>query len=190
MPCWELRYGLVLAHIHPHTYTHTQTGADTPDSDVRSKYKKLSRKLHPDLNQGQSEEDLQRYKDVQRANEILSDRKKRKVYDMMGHEGLKQLEQQSQGHGRQRDPFFSFFGGGGGGGGPDRGPDISMTLRVRLDDVYMGAEHVVPVIKQKLKNFDVVKGCMKCKAQKPKMQRVQVCCASYPPPPPGATRIQ
>eukprot|EP01061_Rhynchopus_euleeides_P020205 TRINITY_DN32944_c0_g2_i1.p1 TRINITY_DN32944_c0_g2~~TRINITY_DN32944_c0_g2_i1.p1 ORF type:complete len:374 (+),score=169.68 TRINITY_DN32944_c0_g2_i1:127-1122(+) len=149
------------------------TGPDTPDSEIKQKYKKLSRKLHPDLNRDQSEADRQRYKDVQEAYTILSDRKKRRVYDMMGQEGLKQLEMQGQGR-RQRDPFAAFFGGGGGDGGPDRGPDITLTLRVALDDVYNGAEHVVPLTKQKLKNFDVVKKCMKCKAQKPTMQRVQI----------------
>ena len=149
-----------------------QTGADTPDSEIKKKYKKLSRALHPDLNPGQSEEDRQRYKDVQEANAVLSDRKKRRVYDMMGNEGLKQLGAQGGGR-RQRDPFAAFFGGGG-DGGPERGPDITLTMRVTLDDIYNGADHVVPLTKQKLKNFDVVKKCMKCKAQKPKMQRVQV----------------
>eukprot|EP01064_Diplonema_japonicum_P024842 TRINITY_DN355_c0_g1_i1.p1 TRINITY_DN355_c0_g1~~TRINITY_DN355_c0_g1_i1.p1 ORF type:complete len:349 (+),score=103.76 TRINITY_DN355_c0_g1_i1:46-1092(+) len=154
-----------------------QTGSDTTDSQIKSKYKKMSRDLHPDLNSGQSEEDKTRYQEVQEAYAVLSNRKKRKVYDMMGHEGLKQLDQQAQGgRGGRRDPFASMFGfgGGGGGGGPERGPDISMTMRVTLEDIYNGADHIVPLTKQKLKSFESVKKCMKCKAQPPKMQKVQI----------------
>ena len=134
----------------------------------------MSKLLHPDLNPGQSDAEKQKYQDVQSANAVLSNRKKRKVFDMMGHEGLKQLEQAGSGR-RQRDPFGGIFGfGGGGDGGPERGPDITLTIRVTLDDVYNGAEHVVPLTKQKLKSFESVRKCMKCKGQKPKMQRVQV----------------
>ncbi|KAJ9443836.1 DnaJ protein ERDJ3B [Diplonema papillatum] len=152
------------------------SGPDTPDSKIRAAYKKLSLELHPDLNPNQSEEEKERYKLVKEAHEVLSVRKKRKVYDMMGHEGLKQLAQQQQGGGhRHRSPFDGFFGGfGGGRDGPDRGPDISLTMRVTLDDIYNGAEHVVPITKQKLKSFEAVKKCMKCKAQPAKMQKVQI----------------
>src|SRR5258706_6528244 len=55
--------------------------------DIRKAYRKLARKLHPDVNPGdkQSEE---RFKDVSFANDVPGDAKKRKLYDEFGHEGL------------------------------------------------------------------------------------------------------
>eukprot|EP00755_Sulcionema_specki_P021954 Sspe_Gene.75329::Locus_47074_Transcript_1_1_Confidence_1.000_Length_1198::g.75329::m.75329 len=149
-----------------------EAGPETPDSKIKQAYRHLSKKLHPDLNP--SDEAKNKYQDVQEAYGVLSDRKRRKVYDMMGHEGLKQLEQASQRGGRAQDPFSNFFGFGGGDSGPERGPDIQMTIRVTLDDVYNGAEHTVPLAKQKLKNWEVVRKCMKCKARPPTVQNVQI----------------
>ena len=81
----------------------------TPD-EVRKAYRKLARKHHPDLNPGdKSSED--RFKNVQEAYDILSDPKKRQMYDQYG--------------------FYSDTGmpppppGAGGGGGPNPGMDFS-----------------------------------------------------------------
>jgi molecular chaperone DnaJ len=53
------------------------------DDDVRKAYRKLARKYHPDLNPGdKSAED--RFKNVQEAYDILSDSKKRQMYDQVG----------------------------------------------------------------------------------------------------------
>ena len=70
------------------------------EEDIRKAYRKLARKYHPDLNPGdKSAED--RFKNVQEAYDILSDKKKRQVYDQFG--------------------FYSEngFAGGGGGAGAD-----------------------------------------------------------------------
>eukprot|EP01065_Artemidia_motanka_P026109 TRINITY_DN31017_c0_g1_i1.p2 TRINITY_DN31017_c0_g1~~TRINITY_DN31017_c0_g1_i1.p2 ORF type:complete len:365 (+),score=114.17 TRINITY_DN31017_c0_g1_i1:65-1159(+) len=148
-------------------------GPDTTDSAIKSSYRKLSRQLHPDLNPDPAVKE--KYAQVQEAYGVLSDRKKRKVFDIMGHEGLRQLEEADKmGGRRQHDPFASFFGFGAGSSGPQRGPDMEFTIRVPLEDVYNGAEHVVPLRKQTLKSFDVVRTCMKCKAQPPKLQKVQI----------------
>src|SRR5579862_4918357 len=53
------------------------------DDDIRKAYRKLARKYHPDLNPGdKSSED--RFKNVQEAYDILSDAKKRQMYDHVG----------------------------------------------------------------------------------------------------------
>eukprot|EP00756_Hemistasia_phaeocysticola_P004616 Hpha_TRINITY_DN12917_c0_g1::TRINITY_DN12917_c0_g1_i2::g.164513::m.164513 len=148
-----------------------EKGVESTASEIKSAYRKLSRKLHPDLNP--SEDAKLRYERVQEAYSILSDRKKKKIYDIMGKDGLKQLQDADRGGGQSHHPFASFFGGGG-QAGPDRGEDMHFEIRVTLDDVYNGAEHVVPIQKQKLKSWDVVRKCMKCKAQPPKMQRVNM----------------
>src|SRR3954451_20294191 len=53
------------------------------EDDIRKAYRKLARKYHPDLNPGdKSAED--RFKNVQEAYDILSDTKKRNMYDQVG----------------------------------------------------------------------------------------------------------
>ena len=53
------------------------------EEDIRKAYRKLARKYHPDLNPGdKSAED--RFKNVQEAYDILSDAKKRQMYDQVG----------------------------------------------------------------------------------------------------------
>src|SRR5581483_6435771 len=53
------------------------------EDDIRKAYRKLARKYHPDLNPGdKSAED--RFKNVQEAYDVLSDSKKRQMYDQVG----------------------------------------------------------------------------------------------------------
>jgi DnaJ-class molecular chaperone len=92
------------------------------------------------------------------AYEVLSDDKKRRIYDRYGEEGLKQHEgQNSGGGGGGNDIFERFFGrggsGGGGGGGfggfggfgfgqeeeaEVKGDDVVVMLEVSLKDLYVG----------------------------------------------------
>lgn len=114
-------------------------------ADIKKAYRKLARKLHPDLNPNDKTAQ-QKFQQLNEANEVLSDVEKRKKYDQYGKdwqhadafEKAKQ-EQGSQGFGGQRtysggggqdfdesqfSDFFEFmFGGGGGfnrGGGNSR----------------------------------------------------------------------
>lgn len=70
------------------------------DDDIKKAYRKLALKYHPDKNKEPSAEE--KFKEVAEAYEILSDSKKREIFDKYGEEGLK-------------------AGGGGGGGGPSAG---------------------------------------------------------------------
>jgi molecular chaperone DnaJ len=71
------------------------------EEDIRKAYRKLARKYHPDLNPGdKSAED--RFKNVQEAYDILSDSKKRQMYDQVGF---------------YSENGFPGAGPGGGGGG-------------------------------------------------------------------------
>ena len=53
------------------------------DDDVRKAYKRLVRKYHPDVNPGDKAAD-EKFKQLQEANEVLSDPKKRAIYDQYG----------------------------------------------------------------------------------------------------------
>src|SRR5271157_3025620 len=78
--------------------------------DIRKAYRKLARKYHPDLNPGdKSAED--RFKNVQEAYDVLSDTKKRTMYDQVGF---------------YSDAGFAAgaAGGGAGGGAPRGGPNM------------------------------------------------------------------
>ena len=110
--------------------------------EIKKAYRKLARKYHPDLNPNnkQSEE---RFKEIQEAYEVLSDREKRKKYDQLGanwkngaeftpppgwgpgggFQGTINIEDLFGRGGQQRSPFSDFFemlfgGTGGMGGGP------------------------------------------------------------------------
>ncbi|ORC85727.1 heat shock protein DnaJ [Trypanosoma theileri] len=119
---------------------------DASERDIKSAWRRLSKKHHPDL-AGESQREL--YQRIQRAYEVLGDRKKRKVYDILGVDGLKRFEhpedQQQQMH-----PFFAFFGGGASSQSADRGKNEDMLLLVPLADVYTGAAHTVRLPRTKI----------------------------------------
>lgn len=107
------------------------------EDDIKKAYKKLALKYHPDKNK--SPEAEEKFKEIAEAYEVLSDKKKRDVYDQFGEEGLKGGAPGGGGmggshgfsytfHGDPRatfaqffgtdNPFESFFMGGIGGHGP------------------------------------------------------------------------
>src|ERR1700759_2558416 len=53
------------------------------EDDIRKAYRKLARKYHPDLNPGDKSAEA-RFKNVQEAYDVLSDSKKRQMYDQVG----------------------------------------------------------------------------------------------------------
>ena len=81
------------------------------EADIKKAYRKLARKLHPDLNPNDKEAH-QKFQQINEANEVLSDPEKRKKYDQYGKDWqhADQFEQQrkSQQQSRQqRGPHFS-----------------------------------------------------------------------------------
>jgi curved DNA-binding protein len=127
----------------------------SPD-DIKKAYRKLARKMHPDLNP--NDKDAHRkFQEINEANEVLSDPEKRKKYDQYGKDWqhAEQFEQarQSQQHGRPggrpysgdfdeegfSDFFESLFGGAGRTGRREtkfRGQDHEASLQLNLRDAY------------------------------------------------------
>ncbi|CAK0894474.1 unnamed protein product [Prorocentrum cordatum] len=75
------------------------------DAEIKKAYRKLAVKHHPDKGG-----DQEKFKEITRAYEVLSDSEKRAKYDRFGEEGL----EDGGGGGDPSDIFEAFFGGGGG----------------------------------------------------------------------------
>src|SRR5271170_4523086 len=114
--------------------------------DIRAAYRKLARKYHPDLNPGDKSAE-EKFKQIQEAYEVLSDTKKRQVYDQFGFNTPGAGGGPGPGHGGQggasaEDIHFDFggfdFGGGqtGGGGGT--------SFRDLFSQVFRGANAAQP----------------------------------------------
>lgn len=140
------------------------------DSDIKSSYRKLARKYHPDLNPDNKEAE-KKFKEINEANEVLSDPLKRKKYDKYGQDWLhadeieKMQQNRSQSSKRQGKPFGSgSFGGDNAedfseffssmfGGESDRrskrnkfrGDDIHATLKLKLTDVYKTQKQTITI---------------------------------------------
>lgn len=89
------------------------------DEDIKKAYRKLALKYHPDKNKAKDAEE--KFKEVAEAYEVLSDKKKREIYDQVGEEGLKGGYTNGGGggpgphftysfHGDPRQTFAQFFG--------------------------------------------------------------------------------
>ncbi|KAJ8439346.1 hypothetical protein Cgig2_022483 [Carnegiea gigantea] len=107
--------------------------------DLKKAYKKAAIKNHPDKGG-----DPEKFKELAHAYEVLSDPEKREIYDQYGEDALKEGMGGGSGMHDPFDIFSSFFGGSPFGGGSSRGrrqrrgEDVIHSLKVSLEDLYMG----------------------------------------------------
>ncbi len=146
------------------------------EKEIRSAYRKLARKHHPDVNPGDKASET-KFKEINNAYEVLSDTEKRRKYDKYGDkwEFADQIEEAE----RQRGPrsrvagnggrqqfevddlsgvgdlsgvFSQFFGRGGRGGGARtmsrRGADVQQPVDVTLEEAYHGTSRMLEMMAQ------------------------------------------
>lgn len=143
------------------------------DDDLKKAYRKAAKKYHPDLNPGDKEAE-RKFKEVNEAYEVLSDKEKRARYDQFGHAGVDPNFGAGGGgyggftgdFGDLGDIFNSFFGGGFGGrsanpNAPRRGNDAAATVNLSFEEAAKGCKKTVKVTK-----IDNCKECGGSGAQK------------------------
>ena len=100
-------------------YSILEVDPKATEADIKKSYRKQALKWHPDKNPKNKDEAEKRFKKIAEAYEVLSDPKKREIYDKYGKEGLKSngsSQQQSQGfsgfnfHGFDHANHFAGFG--------------------------------------------------------------------------------
>jgi len=126
--------------------------------EIKKAYRKLARKYHPDANPGNAEAEA-KFKEINEANDVLSDADKRARYDQFGFAG----DAPPPGTGGFGGDFFgggfsggdlfgdlfeNLFGGSSRGGNPDaprKGSDLEMSMRVTLETAFRGASREIEI---------------------------------------------
>jgi molecular chaperone DnaJ len=127
---------------------------DADDQALKSAYRKLALKYHPDRNPGDKAAEDQ-FKQAAEAYAVLGDAEKRARYDQYGHAGVSGPA--GAGPGFNADIFadFSdilgdFFGFGGRRGGPARGADLRFDLEISFEESYAGTETTIQIPREEL----------------------------------------
>ena len=135
--------------------------------EIKSAYRKLAMKYHPDRNPGDKVAE-EKFKEAAEAYDVLHDPDKRQRYDQFGHQGVdgNGFGGFGGGQGMNMEDIFSMFGdifggrGGGGGfsdffgggraqradpNGPVRGDDMTFRLDIDFDEALFGSERTIDI---------------------------------------------
>ena len=131
------------------------------DDEIKKAHRKLAKKYHPDLNRDNPEA-AEKFKELNEAYEVLSDKDKRAKYDQFGFAGVDPNYGAGQGGfgggfggfdmGDLGDIFGSFFGGGFGGSSsrsrrnaPQRGETIQQRIMLSFEEAAFGCEKEITI---------------------------------------------
>jgi len=119
--------------------------------EIKSAYRRLARRFHPDVNPGDPTAEEQ-FKEVGEAYAILSDSERRQRFDRTGQTDDQPGMPGADFSGGFGDLFDMFFGGGGQRSGPRstgrNGGDVRATIELTLNDVVDGSEKPVEVTRE------------------------------------------
>ena len=136
------------------------------DKEIKSAYRKLALKWHPDKHKGEKDAET-KFKEINQAYEVLSDNKKRQQYDTFGSTSepggfsgggaggfdFSGFDFSGGGAGGFADIFETFFGGNKSGGGRDkrqtaiRGSDIESVIKISFEEAVFGVEKELEITK-------------------------------------------
>ena len=147
-------------------------GKNATDAEIKSAYRKLAKKYHPDLNPGDKEAE-EKFKEVNEANDVLSDPQKRQRYDQFGFAGVDPNYAAANGGGAGGfgggfggvdlgDIFGDIYGGGFGGGfsgfgggsstrtanAPRKGHDIQASVILTFEEAAHGCSKKITINRQ------------------------------------------
>ena len=147
-------------------------GKNATDAEIKSAYRKLAKKYHPDLNPGNKEAE-EKFKEVNEANDVLSDPQKRQRYDQFGFASVDPNYAAANGGGAGGfgggfggvdlgDIFGDIFGGGFGGGfsgfgggsstrtanAPRKGHDIQASVILTFEEAAHGCSKKITINRQ------------------------------------------
>ncbi len=132
-------------------------GRNASQEEIKQAYRDKATEYHPDVSDDPNAEE--KFKQLQKAKEVLTDDEKRQAYDQLGHERFMEAEKRGgfdqgaagggagqrrgdpfggQGFGSVGDIFDEFFGGGG--SGTRGGTDLRTEITIDLADAYHGAQ--------------------------------------------------
>ena len=135
---------------------------DATEADIKRAFRKLAQQWHPDVNT--EAEANGRFKEINEAYQVLSDPKRRQIYDVVGTAGLGDMggagSPFGEGFGGFGDLFDAFFAGMGGNAPGARrsrkqsGSDLRYDLRIGFDEAVRGIEKEI--------EFDLLDKCETC----------------------------
>ena len=131
------------------------------EQQIKSAYRKLALKHHPDRNPGDREAE-EKFKEAAEAYAVLADREKREMYDRFGHAGVSGV-----GSGGVDPTIFAdfsdifaglgdvfgfgdIFGARRRRGGPQRGADLRYDLEITFEESATGAETTIQIPREEL----------------------------------------